>query len=386
MAVMAVASLLAGACVSSAPAAKSGLPSVSPGGGTPSPAPTATPAGSNPSPAPASTQPGCSATQPSAVFPPSAPSNRNLALVRLRGSNQTVVRDITDIDHPSTVAVPDFPSFDARFVSATDVSWVWADAFVNLNRGPVASSAWTVVARCVSLFDWSPDGTMVVYLVHDDVGTTVHQLGGGRDRVLDSIPSFPAVGCESQGCADSWDFRLRYSPDGTRISLVQSIVESVFRIWTADGQLLKSIDSKSPMTMSVWSGNSLYLRDANGVEAWRNGTFSPILPGVAWIAPKASPGGGQIAYMVRDGSGLSGVYVLDTASGKSTLLARSRNAAVFLTPRYIWYQGERLCGPGDPCPIGPTMATGKTYIYDLQTGIESDSIISVVLDVWPHPA
>jgi hypothetical protein len=31
-------------------------------------------------------------------------------------------------------------------------------------------------------------------------------------------------------------------------------------------------------------------------------------------------------------------------------------------------------------------AIGKTYIYDLQDSTETQSIITSVIDVWPHPA
>jgi hypothetical protein len=35
--------------------------------------------------------------------------------------------------------------------------------------------------------------------------------------------------------------------------------------------------------------------------------------------------------------------------------------------------------------MGPgTLPTGKTYIYDLQTGTETESRITAVYDVWPH--
>jgi len=323
---------------------------------------------------------------PSAGFSASAPSNRNLALVRLQGSNQTVVRDITDVNHPSTVAVMDIPDRDATFASATDVSWVWIDRMASLYRQPFAGSARTVVVQCAASYGWSPDGSSLVYLFQDETRTEVHQLGGGRDRLLGSQLGLPAVGCESQSCVDNWDFRLSYSPDGTMISLVESVGVSAFRVWTADGRLLKSVDSSSPMTMSVWSGSSLYFRDAAGVQAWRNGAFSPILSGVAWIRPKAAPGGGQIVYTVRESSGLASVNVLDIASGKARLLARSRTEPIFLTSRYVWYRGERLCGPGDQCPLFPTIETGKTYLYDLQTGIEAESTITDLMDVWPHPA
>jgi hypothetical protein len=58
----------------------------------------------------------------------------------------------------------------------------------------------------------------------------------------------------------------------------------------------------------------------------------------------------------------------------------------FLTARYVWYRGERPCTASDVCASGPVIATGKTYLYDLQTGIEYDSVITSVIDVWPHAA
>jgi hypothetical protein len=41
----------------------------------------------------------------------------------------------------------------------------------------------------------------------------------------------------------------------------------------------------------------------------------------------------------------------------------------------------------DNCdPSFPVIATGKTYVYDLQDGTETESIITSVSDVWPHAA
>jgi hypothetical protein len=199
----------------------------------------------------------------------------------------------------------------------------------------------------------------------------------------------PAVGCESQYCSgtDTWDFRLSYSPNGAYISLVTSIANvSVFRIWTSNGTLLKSSNSQSPF-MSAWSSNGLYFRDASGVQVWNAGVTSPVLPGVAWITPKASPGGGQIVYATRDSQGFHHTFVLETATKITRELKKARSAPVFITSRYIWYQGERSCVAADQCPPGWTVvASGKTYIYDLLTGTETESIITGVIDVWPHAA
>ena len=65
-----------------------------------------------------------------------------------------------------------------------------------------------------------------------------------------------------------------------------------------------------------------------------------------------------------------------------------RSEPVFLTSRYIWYQGERDCVPADGCGTNPPFhpASGKTYIYDLQDGTETGSVITSVADVWPHAA
>ena len=138
--------------------------------------------------------------------------------------------------------------------------------------------------------------------------------------------------------------------------------------------------------MSVWSGRSLYFRDAGGVQAWTNGVTSAFLPGVQWVRPKSSPAGGAIVYETRDASGVAHVHLVDTNTRKVRELKAGRSEPAFLTSRYVWYQGERLCLPSDQCVIGPTAPTGKYYIYDLQTGTEYSSMITSVVDVWPHAA
>jgi hypothetical protein len=303
-----------------------------------------------------------------------------------------VVRDLTDINHPTTVSSLEAVS-QPVFVSETDISF--EDEF-GLERSPLAGSPKTSIANPGGgLFTWSPDGSTYIYVTLDTSTTaTVHQVSSGREQVLGSISTGPnggVSGCETiAGCeiGNSLDFRLSYSPDGGLISLViNSFGASNFRIWSSDGKLLRSSDSQG-LTMSVWSGPSLYFRDANGVEMWREGLVSPFLPSVQWITPKGSPGGGQIVYTARDSAGWGHVYLVDTATKQVRELRSARSNAVFLTSRYIWYEGERACVAADACGTHPPFhpLSGKTYMYDLQTGIETQSSITSVADVWPHPA
>jgi hypothetical protein len=339
-----------------------------------------TSAGNGPSPSASAS----AASSPVAISLPQA----YLALVTLRGSNSYVVRDLTDINHPKTVSnVGDVPGL--QFISATEI----AVSSGGLFRIPLSTNNKVLVSsQATGGFAWSPDGSAVVYIVQANPDTaTVHLLKDGHDQVLGSIPGGGGGGCESiAGCAiaNSLDFRILYSPDGTTISVVTlGFSGSVFRLWSSDGKLLKSSDAAGP-TMSAWSGSSLYFRDASGVEVWRNGAIQPFLSRVIWIGPKGSPGGGQIVYAARDGSGWAHTYVVDTTTGKVRELKKARAHPVFLTSRFIWYQGERACVAADACGATPPWhpLSGKNYIYDLQTGTETESIITGVSDVWPHPA
>lgn len=344
------------------------------------------------------------ATQPT----PSASSTRDLALVTLRGSTSIVVRDITDISHPKTIGV--LGSFPAsvgygapsdQFVSATEVSYVGGktdDAYglpTSLFRAHVSGvSNAAVVTGSTALFAfaWSPDGTNFAYVSGSLTGSELHQSRAGADTMVASLPALGVSGCEAVPCppafqdpADKWDFRLSYSPDGAHIAVVQNGISGFFRVWTSDGTLLSSTDVGGA-TMSVWSGSSLYFRDATGVEVWRNGVITTFLRGVEWIRPKASPDGQHIVYEARQ-LGSAHVFVVDTTSGQVRDIGQGRSEPAFLTSRYIWYEAEPPCVADGTCQASfPGISTGKTYIYDLQAGTEAESIITSVIDVWPHGA
>jgi hypothetical protein len=355
----------------------------------------------------------CPAVQPAPQFPASALSSRNLALVTLRGSNSIIVRDITDIAHPTTVGelatmpapVGYGPSLEGalgQFVSATELSYLGGptDDYYGLPTSLFRISfpglfPTTVVKGCqgVVVFAWNPSGEAVAYLISSDTGITVRQLTAGRDRVLASLPfGLPIGGCEVAPCpgpfqnpADKWDFRLSYSPDGAFISVVQSGISSFLRVWSSDGKLLSSSDAQGT-NMSIWSGANLYFRDSKGVEVWRNGVVSTFLPGVEWIRPKASPDGRSIVYAARQ-LGSAHVFIVDTTSGQVRDLGQGRSEPAFLTSRYIWYEAEPACVAEGTCQSSfPGIAPGKTYVYDLQDGTETESSITAVFDSWPHAA
>jgi hypothetical protein len=370
--VLAVTTLLAAAC-GAAPAPTTANP--------PSPTASSSTAVSTPSPA---------ATPATGPCPP--PSHRCLALVTLRGSSSYVVRDITDINHPKTVS--NLGAISApTFVSGTELSYA---NDTGLFRMPLSGSPKTLVVKPGGGGDWSPDGKAVVYTTASSTdsytGTiTVHQFKGGRDQVLGSTPPGGGGDCQSiASCSlPNWlDSRLAFSPDGTLISLVvDGFGMSVFRVWTSDGTLLTNYDSKG-ITMSAWSGQSLYFDGSSGVESWHGGVTSTFLTKAYWVKPSASPASGQIVYTARDSVGWGHIYLMDTTTRKVRELKTARTDAVFLTSRFIWYEGERACVAADFCGAHPPFhpLSGKTYIYDLQTGTESESIITSVADVWPHAA
>jgi WD40 repeat protein len=312
----------------------------------------------------------------------------SLALVTLRGSNQVVVRDVTDMAHPKTLANLGTIS-RPQFVSATSISYI--DENGDVVQMPLAGSPKTVVAKTSNemLLTWSPDGRTVAYVSNGVDKSELHFITVGHDQIASTMAPFNG-GCETQACGVGSDFRLAYSQDGKYISLTQPWGGPNFRLWTSDGKLLKSNDPGTSYAMSTWSGNSLYFMDPSGVSAWRNGVVSSFLPGASWIRPKGSPAGGQIVYAATDSAGWDHVLVVDTTAGKAREIKESRSEPVYLTSRYIWYQGERLCAPADNgvrCDGSlPVVASGTSYIYDLQDGTESSSLITSVLDVWPHAA
>jgi hypothetical protein len=363
---------------------------------TPSPSPFSPPPIPSPTPCPSPT--------PLSSFAASTPSDRTLALVTLRGSDQVVVRDITDINHPSTIA-----TLSLRIAGGPSIVEYHEPTFVNANevtfndnglmRMPISGSPRVqaaVVCPNPLRFAWSRDGRSLTYLagiIETTQGSETlklewHLINGGADRVIGTAPGW-RLGVDFGGW-DVYDYRVAFSPDGSYLSLVENFVGAAdFQIRRMDGTLVTQIKSAgnwaADPTMSVWSGSTLYFRDSQGVEAWKDGTVTPFLPGVAWIRPNASPTGGQITYAVLGTDGLPHVYLVDTGTRKVVQVTNTAAAdPVFLSARHVWYTGLQLCNPPGSCAYTTLQLTGKTYIYDLQAGSETQSRITAVFDIWPH--
>jgi hypothetical protein len=318
----------------------------------------------------------------------------------MNGSATTVVRDITDIAHPSTIATP---LLDVSPAGRLDPWGPWRPMFTGgseigdgtdgrLELLSIAGGQRITVYtdRCgagIVTYAWNNGGDYLSYVIEVPENAFSrfewHLVGHGADRVLGYAPAW--CHCGGEGPADNYSLYANFSPDGKYVSWAEDGIgarASDLQIRTLDGSL---VGSQSAGSMPVWSGGNLYFRDGNGVESWQAGAIVSVLRGVAWIRPQASPAGAQIAYWARAQDGLGRVFVLETATGATRQLsAEPRMEPVFLSPRYIWYEGERKCLPTDVCPFGGTIATGASYIYDLQDGSESGSAIAAVYDVWPH--
>ena len=342
-----------------------------------------------------------------ASFPPVETSSRNLVLATLAGGSQTVVRDVTDINHPATVSIVTGPAgwggdgwASPSFVDSTTVAYV-ADYYGPLVRLPLSgvgreSMALGCAPATIVTYRWSPDGQSFSYVLEpaawvDTPGASFewHLVSGGVDKVIGHAPPW----CHCGNGSDIQSVSVAFSPDGRYVSLIDSFGRGMaVQVRRIDGSaagrdLPSSPDTTNPITMGVWSGTDLFFRDPQGVERWHDGSVTPFLPGVAWIHPAASPGGGQIVYAARGGDGLARIYVVDLSTGSvRQLTTQPRNWPLFLTQRYVWYRGERLCGQNEPGMCLHTTFTGKTYIYDLQSGAEWESIITDIADVWPHAA
>jgi hypothetical protein len=328
-----------------------------------------------------------------------------------------VVRDVTDINNPATVAslgdkwpwanaqtnVNDRSggqTIDAKLVDPSTV--VWADLGANygnlVQSAPNGSSQRTLVSGTSGIaivsFAWSPVSSDWTYLVNTPSALEWHLVAGSSDRVLASLPSIPPHGgrpvLDPVMVGFSADGKLLAMTDYDRAGLGGSGDKAKMQIRRADGSLVTT-DAQTGLSSGIisdllWVGSSLFFRDFNGIELWNERGVCSALPGVQWIRPKLSPDGKRIVFATEDPSGLSHISVIDLTTRNVRQVSPAGGAeAWFLGSRYVWFLEERLCGATDACGVSNATLTGKTYIVDLTTNISSQSRIARIADTWPRP-
>ena len=376
--------LIVAACGSSStashpsPSHHTSTPSGAPSGGGPFPSPTST----------AGAVPPVSAT---CTAPPAA--GQQLALVSLRGVPGVVVRDITDIGHPTTRCTLGGGS-GFEFVSATRISYIVlassdqgaAGSMYLFDTGTGTTSlvrSWPYTGFGGTIYSWSPDGSRLSFFSSDTSGLTWHLLSAAGDRVLASFGTVPGRGVS----ADNDDMYVGFSADGQYVAAEQTFAGTT-RLQVnhvSDGTVAYS---RNDGTMAQWAGSGarLYFRTGAGVQAWDpTGGVVSVVPGLTWIHPHASPDGSRMVFSILNSATNHVSQVIDlTTNGTHSLSPNPRTNGAFLNASLIWYAGETPCTTASPCGLGGPPLSGQTYIYDLSSDVETGSIDTAYFDAWPH--
>jgi len=360
------------------------------------------------------TAPTCSASSPT---PLSSIAGTRLAIERLQGSGDWVVRDISDLSHPTTLASIEYlwpyaVGYSYRplaqiVISGKLTAVVDRDApapsggshhtfedlvEVSLNDQRTTTLV-TVEDGTFYSIDWSRDGDTWTYLLNTPSALEWHLVQGASDRIIASLPHVPGFGADATQL-----FRVGFSTDGQFVAMSATYLigqpgsgsQAPIQVRRLDGSLVAS--STDSITFSqtfsnfIWVGSSLYFADKNGIELWTQSRVQQVLPGVHWIRPKLSPDGTLIVYHALDPNGLPHVFAFEPASGAVKQLSCAGGAeGWFLNSRYVWYQQERtLVSTDTACDQLQYCSTGKNFVVDVTSGVETQSDVGWIADVWPR--
>jgi Tol biopolymer transport system component len=213
---------------------------------------------------------------------------------------------------------------------------------------------------------WSPDGTLLTYLLAVAPGLVeFHVVFRSLDKTLARFDR------RSNWRVGSYIELVGFSADSQYVAVYESLgTPSTLRIRilkVADGSTAKELAGASD---AVWgaAGSRLYFQSDAGVQVWNAATnqLSSFLPGYHWIRPRASADGKRIAFTLWSRSGIG---VLDLATGNVLEpISSARLDPRFLTSDLIWLR---------------TQGSDKRYIFDLATGEESPSIDYLFFDAFP---
>ena len=367
-------------------------------GASPQSTPTTPPLRATPGPLPTSSDTGspivAACTQKPTV-------GSTLALVRLAGSDDIVVRDLSDLSKPQTLCR--LSGADAQgeaafvFVDATHVAWGdretirIADLVTGAQRlVPMAGSR----LLYVNSFAFSPDGTRLTYLSQGpdpSSGPEWHLVLDGSDRMLAHLAPIPARGLSPFGDENF----LGFSPSGKYVAVVATYPlagtspdSNQDQVRSLDGTLLMSANGG---TMSTWARDD-YLYSRFGTDqpllSWHPGQtgleWSRTGAPSSWIQPIATAAGDAVAYETLNGL-QSHIYAWYGQVGDhpaTRVTTRDASGARFLTPTLLWYSEVVPCD--QPCPYHVGRLSGRTFVLDTSSGAENPSVITRLFDTWPH--
>ncbi len=321
-------------------------------------------------------------------------------LVTLQKVSGVVVRDITDINHPANRCSFGGGSY-FKFYNATHVSYIVMSSgdlgaagalyLANLANGTTSLvRAWTNGGFDSWIYSWSPDGKELTYLSSDNSGLQWHLLSAAGDKVLSNLGSVAPRNVNS----DSDDTMVGFSGDGQYVAVETTITAAkggatspappiqVNRV--SDGGIAYS---RTDGTMAAWAGAGarLYFRTASGVQYWSPTGGVISVNADQWIHPVASPDGSRMAFSLLNAQQNHVGNVLDLTAGTTKPLSSSpRVGSAFLNASLVWAAGESICTTATPCGLGGPPLSGKTYVYDLGSDVETGSIDTAFFDSWPH--
>jgi WD40 repeat protein len=297
--------------------------------------------------------------------------------------------------------------FAPRFFSATEIEYARPlSPGVEVVRRDLLTGSERVVVEGGQLgffgpagYAWSPDGKTLVYLAPTAptpaggcpcAGNSIHLLAGGSDRVLAYLGEIPARGFLPHG---GDQIALFFSPSGTKFVVVDTVSGSgtprsehrSLRVYSLDGTALFETSGAMP----VWVGERLFFGECNTgtpagcVNSWDGGTVAPVLPGVRWEEPVASPDATTIAFTRWDDECLACVVLLDTQTNATRTLGRLRSRPVWASSTVLWWSEEELCAAPNCNFLSATNPTDRVSAVRVASGAETAVPFAFVYDVWP---
>jgi hypothetical protein len=327
---------------------------------------------------------------------PGQPATQEALLV-MQGSASPVLADVTDARNPRAICTITGPA-TPQLVTQTTISWSATQgmpgtpgnslvAVLDLFTGTSALVAtWSGGGFMDGLHAWSPDRSLLAYVTSDSTGVNLHLLSGGGDRVVSAMGPVPGRGVNPT----EDDTYLGFSPDGGYFAFVQTFTSTGDHL-----QIRKTIDgsvaySQSAGTMATWgsTGGRLYFRKPaeNVVSLWDSsgGVSQAFGQRMAWIRPRADAGDDNLAFTVRDSTGIPHAWVYGHGGRTGGQLPNVRSSPAWINTVAVFYVEEAPCGTA--CGPGPaTQPTKNTFTYDVIKQVEDPSKILQVLGVWPRP-